>query len=258
MEPVEVVRLVGEQEVSGVFVGGKAVLDQVEALRRESPVKIVEEYIVWVQAGFLFAELIAHYECDVVERDVVLVKEGRPVGFEVLGAAADLAVNADTGALIVDQVHNVAAVAAERRAAVIRVEDLFKRIERFLAGITVSLQKVAVLSLDVVIHGGVLYFETELFQNICQMIRLRESCHGNDDRLGVLGLGDAFLLFNSGNGIEVVDPVGDLYQKGLAGHLALQLGVRKKILLRLSWGAIGTVKVFVAQSGNCVYDVSND
>ena len=31
-EPVEVVRLVGEQEVSGVLVGGKTVLDQVEAL----------------------------------------------------------------------------------------------------------------------------------------------------------------------------------------------------------------------------------
>ena len=31
-EPVEVVRLVGEQEVAGVLVGGKAVLDQVEAL----------------------------------------------------------------------------------------------------------------------------------------------------------------------------------------------------------------------------------
>ena len=77
-------------------------------------------------------------------------------------------------------------------------------------------------------------------------------------KIGMLGLWDALLLFNSGKGIEVVDPVGDFYQKSLAGHLALQLGVRKKILLRLSWGAIGAVEVFVAQGGNRIYDVPDD
>ena len=257
-ESVQVVHLVGEQEVAGVFVSGKAVLDQVETLGREYLVKIVEEHIIWVQVGLFFAKFIAHDERDVVKRDVVLVKEGRPVIFEVRGAAADLAVNADTGALIVDQVHDIPAIAAERRVAVIRAEDLFQRIEGFLAGITVSLQKKAVLSVDVLIHVVVLYFETEIFENICQVVRLCKPCHGNDDRLGVLGLWDAFLFFNSGEGIEVVDPVGDFYQKSLAGHLALQLGVRKEILLRLSWGAIGTVEVFVAQGCNRIYDVSYD
>ena len=71
----------------------------------------------------------------------------------------------------------------------------------------------------------------------------------------MLGLGDALFLLYSGYCVEVVDPVGDLDQKGLAVHLALQLGVRKHVLLRLCQGVIGGVKVFVTQSCHRVYDV---
>ena len=74
----------------------------------------MEEHIIWVQTGLLFAEFIAHDQCHVVEFDVVFGEERRPVFPEILGVAADLAVNADLRALAVDQVHDVAAVAAER------------------------------------------------------------------------------------------------------------------------------------------------
>ena len=178
-----------------------------------------------MQVGLFFTEFIAHDECDVVERDVVFVKEGRPVIFEICGASADLTVNADTGALAVDQIHDIPTIAAECCVTVIRTEDLFQNIQGFITSISVSLQKKAVFSIDVLIHVVMLYFETEIFENICQIICFRKSCHGNDDRLGVLCLWDALLLLNSGEGIEVVDPVGDLYQKSLAGHFALQFGV---------------------------------
>ena len=82
-EPVEVVHFIGEQEVAGVFVGGKTVFEHVEALRREGLVKIVEEHIIWMQGGFFFTELIAHNQCHVVEFDVVFVEKGRPVLFEI-------------------------------------------------------------------------------------------------------------------------------------------------------------------------------
>ena len=82
-EPVEVVHFIGEQEVAGVFVGGKTVFEHVEALRREGLVKIVEEHIIWMQGGFFFTELIAHDEGNVVEFDVVFVEKGRPVLFEI-------------------------------------------------------------------------------------------------------------------------------------------------------------------------------
>ena len=224
-ESVQVVHLVGEQEVAGVFVSSKAVFDQVETLGREYLVKIVEEHIIWVKVRLLLAEVIANDECDIVEFDVALVEERRPVIPEVCGAAADLAVNADTGAFIVDQIHDIPAIAAECLVVVIRTEDFFKCIQGLLTGVFVSFKKKAVLSFDVLIHVLVLDFETELFENIGQIVRFCEPCHRNDDRFGVLGLWDALLLFNSGEGIEVIDPVGDLYQKSLAGHLGLQFEV---------------------------------
>ena len=82
-EPVQVVHLVGEKEVAGVFVSSKTVFDQVETLGREYLVKIVEEHIIWMQGGFFFTELIAHDEGNVVEFDVVFVEKGRPVLFEI-------------------------------------------------------------------------------------------------------------------------------------------------------------------------------
>ena len=117
-EPVQVVHLVGEKEVAGVFVSSKTVFDQVETLGREYLVKIVEEHIIWVEVGLLLAEVIANDECDVVEFDVALVEERRPVIPEICGYAADLAVNADTGAFIVDQIHDIPAIAAERLVVV--------------------------------------------------------------------------------------------------------------------------------------------
>ena len=210
-----------------------------------------------MQAGLLFSQFIAHDECEIVEFDVAFGHKDRPVLFEVAGVAADLAVNTDIGALAVDQVHDVAAVAAERLAVVSGTDDLFECVQGILTGIAVGLKKMAVLSLDVLVHLGVLYFETEFLQNVGQMVCFGKSGHGNDDRLGVLGLGNALFFFHSGHGVEIVDSVGNLDKERLAVHLALQFGVREQIHLCLGQGVVGKVKVLVAQGSYRIYGVGD-
>ena len=251
-ETVKIVHLVGEQEVCGVLVGRLFIIDDVEAAFAEGQFKVFKEQVVGTDRGPLFFKVVGDDEEEVIESEVVFPEDA----LQLIGIAhfsGDLAVKADHGAVLLAELDDISAVRFEHfvRAFSLVVKDLFKGQERF-AGCQ------AVLCADPVpdlLHEpdkpGMFDAETEVFEDIYIVVGLCALRHGDQDLLGVLGLGHAFFFFYTGDRGQIVDPVRNFDVQGFDCHIFLKLDVGEGVAL--FFGRFVLTEVPVAQGCDGVH-----